>query len=417
MSLRLVCKLKFTQVSNDAFPVEGKSFTLDFVHNITINSGWESLSDSAKIQLPRGSAGLTYIDVKDSSGKTLNWNSADIYKETGSSRPLFMRGDRIEIYLGYWIYNHNTGEEELDLDLVNPQFSGYINKISARVPVEIECEDEMWKLKQIQAPNKLFSGSTYTVKSMITEMLKDHPEYTVTDGGFATSIGDFRVQNESVAQVLERLRNEGAIYSYFRNKELRVTAIVYDPQVIQDNQHVFEFEENIISDSLEYTRKDDLNIAIKAYTQGIESVTGSNADGTNKKKRKRIEVLVGKVEKNGVVSFGEIANDKSFFGDVIKRPFFQAKTKQDLIKQAAATLPKYYYTGFRGNFTTFGKPTMSHGHAVILRSKKIKERQGVFAVKSVITEYGMRGFRQRIQLHQRIDQGFTQSDLNAGVLG
>ena len=89
----------------------------------------------------------------------------------------------------------------------------------------------------------------------------------------------------------------------------------------------------------------------------------------------------------------------------------------DLIQRAKEYLPKFYYTGFRGSFTTFGLPVVTHGNAAILKSYKIPERNGTYLIKQVVTDFGLGGIRQKINIHLRIDKGFTQDQLNAGVAG
>lgn len=405
MSLRQNTLIEITQVPNDSFPDRTKRFILDFVNYGEINTSWQNLTDTAKLRFPRN------VLVEDENGDLINWTDNAIYGDHGNSSPLFMRGDEISISVGYF-YDQFDDTEILEMT-VTPQFTGYISNIKNRLPIELECEDNMWKLKQIAAPNKLYKASQYTVKKMIEEMLVGTP-YTVTDGGFEVSIGDFRVQSETVAQVLERLKKDGGLTSYFRGNELRAATVAYDFNYMQ-TQEVFEFQENIISDSLEYTRKDDLNIAVRAYSQAMENATGKNHDGTQKRKRKRLEVLVGKIDKFG--NLGEIVNNKTFHGDLITFPVIGATTKEQLIDRAKKHLPKFYYTGFRGSFDTFGQPTVTHGNAAIIRDNKIPERNGTYLIKQVTTKFGVQGFRQKIALHTRIDQGFTISDLNAGVTG
>jgi hypothetical protein len=371
---------------------------LDFVIDGDINTSWQNLTDTARIKIPRT------IYVEDENGNLFDFTGKSIYGTTGDEQPLFMRGDKISISLGYF-YDDGNGGERLDMPSA-PQFVGYITKIKNKIPIEIECEDEMWKLKQIKAPNKLFRGSTYTVKKMLTEILAG-TGYTVNDGNTDVNIGDFRTQNETVAQVLERIRRDGSLYSYMRGKELRSAGIVYYPGELQV-QEVFEFQENILNgDSLEYTRKDDINIAVKAYSQSIENTSAFNADGTHVTKRKRIEVLVGKD--------GEITDEGKYQGDLITFPVIGAKTKADLLKRAKEYLPKFYYTGFRGTFTAFGQPTVTHGNCAIIRDRVIPERSGTYLIKQVSTSFGFGGIRQKIYLHLRIDTGYTQEQLNAGI--
>lgn len=407
MSLRCYTKIKITQRPNDAFPGRQlRSFEIDFVNEGTIKQSWETLTNTCSLRLPGN------VNVEDDQGNVVNWSKTAIYADSGNTAPLFIRGDKIEVIVGYWMFDFDSREEVL-LVPDQPNFTGYISRIKNRVPIEIECEDEMWRLKQIRVPNKIYKGSAYTVKTMIAEMLSAYPEYTVTDGGFQTNIGDFRTQNETVAQVLERLKNDGGLYSNFTGTSLRVGNVVYDPNVYLNKETVFEFQDNIIADQLEYQRKEDINLAIRAYSQSIEKVNNRNYDGSEKNKRSRIEVLVGRTS-NG---YGEIANDNTFQGDIVRRPFLNVTSKDELIRQAKATLPKYYYTGFRGSFTTFGYPAVNVGEAAVIRDKRIPERAGTYLIKQVNTTFGMKGIRQAISLHLRIDQGFTVDELNAGAAG
>lgn len=404
MSLRPNTVIKITQVDNATFGKRNQSFTLDFCEFVEINKSWQNLTDTAKVRLPRN------ISVQDAQGTIYPFNKKDIYgtRTGGNASPLFMRGDIITISLGY--YNDNMdGTETLEMPDA-PQFEGYITKISNRNPIEIMCEDEMWKLKQIKAVNKIFKESDgYTVKKILQELL---PSYTVTDGGADTFIGDFRTQNETVAQILERMRSEGNLYAYFRGKELRASSIVYYPQDLTTSA-IFGFQENIVSDTLEYTRKEDLNIAVKAMANFITNGTGHNSDGTPKQKRKRIEVLVGKIDNAG--QLGEISDEGKFQGDLITIHYSGVYTKEELIKRAKEYLPKFYYTGFRGAITTLAIPALTHGNVANIRDNIILERKGAYLIKQATYTSGLGGLFVKYLLHLRIDVGYTQQELNAGL--
>jgi hypothetical protein len=407
MSLRQNILITIQQQANNAVPNRVlNTYTLDFVNSGEISSSWQDMTDTAKIKIPRN------IYIEDQNGNSFPLLlGTNIYGGVGNSQPVILRGDRISISVGLFIDDFKGGEA-LEMP-ATPQFRGYITKIKNHAPIEIDCEDEMWKLKKINTPNKLFSGSKYTVKKMLQEMLAGHPEYTVTDGGVSVNIGDFRTQNETVAMVLERLRKDGGLYGYFRGTELRCSSIVYYPADIQQ-QMVFEFQENIISDTLEYTRKEDLSIAVKAIAQNITQGTNVNEDGTLKSKKTRVEVVVGLNDK-GVIA--ELNSKDKFQGDLITFPVLSSTliTHDQLLKRAKDYLPKFYYTGFRGAFVTFIIPQVNHGNAVILRNKAIPEMEGTYLVKQVKTTFGMQGNRQDIMLHLRIDQGYTQDQLNSGI--
>ena len=64
----------------------------------------------------------------------------------------------------------------------------------------------MYKLKQLQCPNKLWSGMQYTLEGILREILAG-TEFTV-NALTSTKIGDIRTKNETVAQFLERMKDE-----------------------------------------------------------------------------------------------------------------------------------------------------------------------------------------------------------------
>lgn len=400
MAIRDYTLIEITQMPNDVDKTRDKVFTINFVESLEIKSTWQNLTDTAKIKLPRN------IVVQDDTAGKNNWFKQNIYNSNNGAPPLFMRGDKIKITLGLW----NDPMDGLDEILEsNEEFIGYITKIKNRMPIELDCEDEMWKLKQIKCVNKLFKGSEYTVQKMLTELLQG-TGITVVDGVGATiqtNVGDFRTQNDTVASVLSRLRRDGGLFSYFRDNQLRCSGVVYYPD--DRKEEIFAFQKNIISDQLEYQRKEDLNVAVKAHSEFITNGSGTNKDGTTKTKRKRLEVLVGRD--------GVIENEKSFFGDLITIPVLGATTKEVLIQKAKEYLPKVYYTGFKGSFISLGIPSMRHGDGVVLRDNQIPERNGTYLIKEVTKAMSNTGgYRQTIMLHIRIDKGFTQDQLNAGIL-
>lgn len=468
MSLRPNTVITISQQANDVYPSgRDKVFTLDFCNAVEINSSWTNLTDTAKIKIPRN----IYVDDGTENffniGSDPNRSGKNIYGGDSSS-PLFMRGDKIEISLGYFYDNMDGTPETLlmDTDSIErgaigskvvtpgqPTFIGYISKIKNHIPIEIECEDQMWKLKQIRCPNKIFKGSQYTVQQMIAELLNGDKHnfsspYKIVDGtdqSIKTNIGDFRVQNETVAQVLDRLKKDGGIYSFFRGEnEIRVSGIVYYPQ--DRNEEIFNFQDQqnpgegiIISDQLEYTRKEDLNIAIKAHAEFLSRDEGgdANLDNSPKTKRLRIEIMVGKIDNSHFGKFTK-TEEESFKGEVHTLPIpipssigfvpdnisdnqqaiaLKKNVEKYMTQKAIEYLTKLYYTGFRGSVLTFGQPVIRHGDAMVLQNKVLPEQDGKYLIKQVTTTQGMQGYRQKAMLHLRIDKGFTIDQLNSGVLG
>ena len=85
---------------------------------IEVERSWQTLTNTAKITLPR-----------------------KIGRLQGDITKLIKAGDRVTIKTGY------------DITLTT-EFVGYVREITATVPVVIHCEDAMWKLKQTPSIDK-----------------------------------------------------------------------------------------------------------------------------------------------------------------------------------------------------------------------------------------------------------------------
>lgn len=91
-----------------------KSWRLDFVTGVEITRDTEKLTDICKITLP----------------KKIKWD--------GENEVPVKRGDAVKVWLGY------DDRNEL-------AFAGYVKEVGFKTPVVLECEDEMFKLKQMAA--------------------------------------------------------------------------------------------------------------------------------------------------------------------------------------------------------------------------------------------------------------------------
>jgi hypothetical protein len=382
--LNLISRTTIIQQPNEDFKSRSKSFIFDFVTSGQVSSTWQNLTDTAKITFPKN------IYFKDETGNNYTWQGKNVIGGS-STPPLIMRGDKIIIEWGYY---YNKDENYNYLTESNVIFEGFISKVVNRIPIEIEAEDNMWRLKQIAARNKIYPASEFSLQTMLNDMLQG-TGYTVKTST-VTGIGDFRTQNETIAQVLDRLQRDFRIESYFRGNELRCSGIVYYPDFIEK---VFQFQQNIISDDLEYGRLDDVSIGIKAYSIN-QAVVGS------KKKKKRIEVFI--------TNKGETA-EAGFEGEKRTVPFIGIPTKEELIKAATPMLNRLYYEGFFGSFDTFGFPFVRHGDHAIIRDSVLPERNGTYKIKAVTYDFGTEtGYRQKIDIDMRVD-GFTTAQLQAGL--
>jgi hypothetical protein len=233
--LRLYSKITFTSKTT------GEEIVFDFVNEVTIETSYENLTDTAKITIPR----------------KLNFDGKPIAVGVDS---IFKRGDSVKIELGYFP----------DLRTV---FTGYITKVSPKTPIVLECEDNMYLLKTTIIDK--YSKTKVSLKQLLTDILGDVVEFkTLLD----VELGSFRITNSSVSKVLDTLKSDYGFYSYFVDGVLNVglASDASDTQTIE-----YKFEENIIDDSsLEYQRSDDMRLKVKAVS-------------LNSKDNSKIEVEVG----------------------------------------------------------------------------------------------------------------------------
>lgn len=301
-------------------------FIVHQVTEITTESSWKELTDRATITLPR---------------KVRSFEKTKV-------RELFRRGDPVSIYFGY---NGNNVKE----------FTGYITEVSADIPIKIKLEDEMWKLKQV-AVN--FSSPEISLKELLAQILPGY-EIEALEG---VALGGVRFSKTTVAQVLEKLQSDWGLYSYMKGKKLMVGIYYAD-----DSRTVkFHLERNSVSNSLNYKRKEDVLIRIKAIS----------------------------TMPNGVKLEVENIGDKN--GEDRQLSFYNITVLAELERLGQMEYEKYKQDGFDGSFTAFGIPAVNHGEKAELRSSLYEDRSGSYYIDSVNKSFGIGGIRQEIQLGNRI---------------
>lgn len=390
--LRPVTIITFQQQPNSAYPQRNKKLLFNFVHEFECGESWADLTNKAKIILPKK------VYVRDETGKaiSLSGNNVNI-GGFSSNAPLFLRGDSVKIEAGYRYFD----KQRKDSIRTSVFFQGYISNVKSKMPMELECEDNMWKLKQIPVKPKTYK-ETDSLEDILRDMLKG-TEFTV-NALTSTTFGSFRTENETVCEVLARLRRDYHFESYFRGNELRCGSFVYIENEAQT--HTFTFQVNIISDDLEYKRKDDINLSAIAYSINKKELETTTKDGQKKTKKERLEVLV--TIRNGefvssVKSPGKPADfAPNTAGERRTLYFWDVKDANTLIQLATDELKKYYYTGMRGKFTVFGLPFVRMGDNVKLVDPVLPERNGTYKVKSTRYSGGINGLRQEIELDYKI---------------
>lgn len=390
---RVVTRITFVQQPNADFPNRNRTLVYNFANQYETTDSWRSLTNTCQITIPKN------VYVRDANGKLVNLSGTTVnIGGFGNNAPLFMKGDQVTVEAGYRFYD-GFGNEKL---LTSTWFTGFVRNVGSAKPIVLECEDNMFKLKTITAPNKTYSSST-SMETILKELMAG-TGFTVnvtTD----TTLGEFSTHNETVAEVLGRLQKDYHFYPYFRGNELRVGSFVYlEQDALDSGKKVFRFQRNIISDDLQYTRTDDLELSAVAYSINKIELEGALTRGGKRRTRhKRLEALV--TIRNGRTT-SYVRPDNSLAADFAPNVngerrtlyFWDVQTSDELIKLAEAELKKYYYQGMKGKFVTFGIPFVRSGDNVDLMDDILPERNGRYKVRSVRYTGGVDGLRQEIEL-------------------
>lgn len=399
--LRPYYRVTFRQRPTSGFPNRNAVIVMPFITEFTCVESWRNLTATATLKFPKK------IILQTTTGRQfdLTGNSISLIKGgTDAAPPFFLRGDEVTVDATVWYFNEQGIEQKPPFREI---YSGFIAKVQPHAPVEISLEDRMFKCKQIKAQNKLYKASQYDAEGIVKDLIlqynsanpSDPIEYAEPPQPTSTKVGDFRVQNNTIAQVLEYMQKTLHINSWFRGNKLHSGAIVYYPNNIQANHPVFHFQKNIIpGDNLNYTRTDDLAIGVHAYSVQKEATSEVNSKGKTKVKHKRIELYVGDVS-------GEI---RTYYSP-------SATSTAELKKEAEDWMRRWRYEGFQGKFTTFGEPYVNHGDLIDLANDILPDQNGTYFVKSVERSAGVGGYRQTIELDLRTDGVFTDQQIKSGI--
>lgn len=301
----------------------GKNYLeFDFVNEVEIVKSRKTLTNTCKITIARKI-------------KILN----------GDINTVLRRGAKVEVKLGY------------DGNL-RTEFSGYVARVGAKIPLVIECEDEMWNLKQNSFTK---SWKKVKVKEIIDYVYKGSSQ--VID----LEIGGFVAKQESTAQVLDRLKKFG-LQCYFDAGILVVDFA--GSKKAQGKSIIYDFQKNVIDNDLVYTRKEDLRVKVR----GISKLhTG-----------KKFEIISGDPD-----------------GDEHTLHYVNLD-KTELQKIVAAEIDKLKVDGYKNGFTAFGLPNIEPGDRAVMMDPQYPEHDGSYLTESVKTTFGVGGFRRFPELERRL---------------
>lgn len=304
---------------------------VNHVHSVTIDESIKTLSDTATIVLPRE---YTQAIVKNKLNSFEKKNILDFINVD----------DVVKIKLGY-------------NDDLEAEFEGFVTKISADIPLVIQCEDAMWKLRK---SNYTKTFLNVTLKELLRFIASNYKHDIIAD----VSLGKFSINNESAYQVLERLRKDYGLHARFVKEVLQIGFPVdFKPQ----KEHQINMNRNVRAEQsdLEYVRQRDFKILLKAFS----------------------------INKSGE----RISHQFGDAGGVIRSLHFTGKTMFELKELTEKNYKSLSFDGYRGSIPTWGLPRTKAGETSAITDPNYEhsDRGGNYLIEGVRKEFnGTVGFKR-----------------------
>jgi hypothetical protein len=420
---------------------EDVSFEIDFANNIQVDHSYKDMTKKCKITLPRNMSNVKNLYLLITEGTITIQNNKTI-----NSVPLFGRGDRIIVSLGY-------DEQYTEV------FRGYITKASVSTPVQLECEDSMFLLQNMQfnysststkcPPQKgnditsllssqSITGNTITLQKIIRCMLDSDFNGLLTQGnGQAQNYFDFSnfpniyptsTGNPASNKDFGINRTDGKIPIYF-DSGIDSFAFTYNTKInisiseaLQDLKKsnpflVFYFDDFYnFRIGTQFSNSGNTFISDTPVNFYFDGTNGNIIDEKNMKLQRADEMNVQIVMKSKQTKTKKVLTASSnpnvptlgYYGSPGGNQITinaDNDLSQDILNQKAAQM--YFTQVYNGwardsSFTTFGLPIVSVGNKVNLTSLTYPEKNGVFMVTGVKRIMGMNGYRQIIQIGAKV---------------
>jgi hypothetical protein len=323
------------------FVLDGKveigSYSFQSIHEIEITKSVEELGDTAIIKLP------TRFKVKQ--------NGEQKYTEDA-----IKVGDKVVITLGY--QDRYSGVE----------FTGYVKKISPKIPMEIHCEDAMYHLRR---KNITKSWEKTTLKEIVQEVVKDTPvQLSKLMDNQSMPLDKWIIKGANGAQVLESIKKDLAQTIFIDDEGKLYVGLQQLTNISQTV--VYDLNYNLVENNLEFKSKEERRIKVE------------------------FEYINPKTNDRKVVEAGDADGEKRSLKTSV------VSDEPTLKKMAEAELEKLKYDGFDGDVTSFLIPFATRGMKAKIIDKEHPNREGNYFIKKVVTTFGTGGARRKVSIGNKI---------------
>jgi len=319
------------------------------VSDITIHKSWRTLISTCEIELP----GLKTL---------LNANRQ------------IKAGDKVTVTLWYDV-NNESQEKHLE-------FVGYVSRTVPGFPFRVECEDTTYLLKRTRI-TKLWKERDpvkLTLKTLIEYLVSETKKQTGrTDISVNNLVPDvtfekFNIQNDNVAQILQKLKEEYGLAGFFTGTDNTSLFVGLANQVNTGEKVDYFFDYNVIENDLIFRTADEIRLRVKCigFTKANQKIEPKET----------------------------IGDDDGELKTIVK---YNITSEADLKKQAMEEASKLKYDGFDGTLTTFLYPYAEPLMVAVLDDPQYDgSRNGQYLIDSVTTKFGMGGARRIVELGKKI---------------
>lgn len=309
-------------------------YVFNSIHEVEITKSVEEMSDTAVIKLP------TRFKVRQNGEQKFTEDAIKI-------------GDKVKITLAYeGVYS-------------GVEFTGFVKKISPKIPLEIHCEDALWLLRR---KNITKSWESTTMKEILQEVVKD-TNVELADNIPEVHLDKWIIKGANGAQVLESFKKD-LLMSVFIDDSGKLYCGLQQLTNIGQTV-VYDLNYNLVENNLEFKSKDDRKIKIK-YT------------------------YIGKDNKRQSIEVGDPDGEqRTYHTSVI------SDTKK-LEEMAKAEIEKLKYDGFEGDITSFLIPFATRGMKAKILDNEHPNREGNYFIKKVVITFGTGGARRKITIGNRL---------------
>lgn len=326
MYLRLTCKITI-----------GNKFVLRGVNSIEVKRSIHQLIQTATVKLPlsivmRNNELLQRIKLVDK----------------------IKEGDTIKLEFGY------NGNNRLE-------FEGYIRRINYTMPLEVECEDELYLLRKVYYKN---SFKKVTLKELLQFVLQQLEQQYNTGIELYSNLpelvfSNFIMNQASGIDILQELKDKYSLTCYLTTTGGKKTLYCGLAYTIEKGRVKYVLSRNTINtNDLKYEGSGNKKYQVK--------ITNFNRNGT------KTELKIG--DKNGE------QRSLNFYGD---------HDMEHLRTMAKAEMERFSNDGYHGSFETFLIPFCEPGMISNLADPQFEQRAGNYYISTVVTTFNNNGGRRK----------------------